>query len=101
MDTFVSGLYKAIVVFLNGFVNERLTSFKRCPRYKSNAKWIFVLRSVTESIAYSTPHTMNISPTCKIRDKNSIEKVFVFFHLKICVCLCVLYLNFPRNNMMK
>lgn len=61
--TFVSGLYKAMVVFLNGLVNGKFTSLNTYPRYKSTAITIFVLRSVTESIAYSTPHTMNISPT--------------------------------------
>uniref|UniRef100_A0A182IP18 Uncharacterized protein n=1 Tax=Anopheles atroparvus TaxID=41427 RepID=A0A182IP18_ANOAO len=55
-------LYPTVVVFRNGFVNARLTS-RSLLWYRSRASRILVLRSVTESIAYRTPQTMNISPT--------------------------------------
>lgn len=57
-------LYVAIVVFLNGLENDKLTSSRKMPRYKSMASRIFVFRSVTESMPYKMPHTINISPTC-------------------------------------
>lgn len=84
--TFVSGLYKAIVVFRNGLVNDKLISLNVLPRYKSNAKRIFVLRSVTELMAYKTPHTINISPTCKSCIQYKYESMSMWKGMKHGIC---------------